>query len=189
MLVYTGRRALPDAGDEPDVDTLNYLAYGSNLYPPRLRARIALRAERGTVALDGWTLAFGKRGGDGSAKCTLLARAGARAWGAVYAIDPAAKATLDAIEGAGHGYTVHWLECPPHGPCFLYLAAAATLEPGLAPFDWYKAYVLAGARYHALPPDYIEAIAGVAARADPDRARAAENFARIAGSPPARHSP
>ena len=62
---------------------LHYLAYGSNLYPPRLAARIELQAILGTVALPDEALEFRKRGADGSAKCTLTAGAGATAYAAL----------------------------------------------------------------------------------------------------------
>ena len=41
--------------------TVNYLAYGSNLFPPRLAARIPIVATAGVVALAGWRLEFTKR--------------------------------------------------------------------------------------------------------------------------------
>lgn len=158
---------------------INYLAYGSNLFPPRLAARIAIAPQRGIVALPGFALTFSKRGRDGSAKCTLEAVPGAQAWAAVYGIDAADKPLLDSIEGVGEGYDVHWLDCAAHGSCFLYLATAQAVVRDLPPYDWYKAYVVAGARYHCLPPEYIAEIEAVPAIADADRQRAAANFAKI----------
>ncbi len=161
------------------MSTLNYLAYGSNLFPPRLAARIRIVAENGSVALPDYALSFTKRGRDGSAKCTLIPRIDAQAWVAVYTIEQADKSTLDIIEGVGHGYTVQWLESPLYGRCFLYLATADALVDNMRPFDWYKAYVLAGARYHALPARYIATIEATPAIADPDTDRATMNFAQI----------
>lgn len=161
------------------MSTVNYLAYGSNLFPPRLAARIPIRAESGTVLLPDRALAFTKRGRDGSAKCTLAAHPGAQAWAAVYRIDAADKPTLDAIEGVGRGYAVAWLDCPPHGACFVYLATADALVDDWRPYDWYKAYVMAGASYHALPAAYVAAIEAVPAVADLDQERAAMNFTLI----------
>jgi len=159
--------------------TINYLAYGSNLLPARLAARVRIVAERGVVAIPDHALSFTKRGRDGSGKCTLVPCGGALAWCAVYAIAADDKPALDAIEGVGKGYAVHWRDCPPHGSCFLYLATADALVPDLPPYTWYQALVLAGARHHSLPADYLAAIAAVPAIADSDSARAAQHAALL----------
>lgn len=158
---------------------LHYLAYGSNLYPARLAARIEVLDIRGVVVLPDEALEFRKRGADGSAKCTLTARRGATAYAAVYAIAAQAKPVLDRIEGVGHGYRVEWREQWPHGVCFVYVAEDAAVSDGLLPFDWYKAYVVAGARYHAFPSHYVAALDAVVAQPDPDRQRASEHLASL----------
>ena len=160
--------------------TLHYLAYGSNLYPPRLAARIPIVAVVGVVELPGWALAFNKRGSDGSAKCNLHCRDGALAYGVIYRIAAVDRATLDRIEGAGRGYDVDALTLAPHGECCFYRATADAIDESLRPFDWYRAYVLAGARHHALPQCYLDQIAAVLTVIDSDARRRAENFARIA---------
>ena len=38
----------------------------------------------------------------------------------------------------------------------------STSDPSLTPYDWYKAFVLAGAREHGLPQDYVAALDAVA---------------------------
>ena len=163
--------------------TVNYLAYGSNLFPPRLADRIALYGVAGVVSLDDTRLAFHKRGADGSGKCTLLPCPGTRAHGVVYRIDTAGKASLDHIEGVGRGYRVESLLDSVLGECFFYRAEQAALDQALLPFDWYHAYVLAGARYHGLPADYLAAIAALVTRVDLDVARRAENYARLTHRP------
>jgi hypothetical protein len=163
--------------------TINYLAYGSNLFPPRLSDRIAVHGVAGMVALADTRLAFNKRGADGSGKCTLLSRPGALAYGVVYRIDTGDKATLDRIEGVGHGYAVETWHDATLGECFFYRALPAALDDSLSPFDWYHAYVLNGARCHGLPADYIAAIAAVSCVIDPDINRRTENFARLARQP------
>jgi cation transport regulator ChaC len=160
--------------------TLHYLAYGSNLFPPRLAARIAIHGVAGVVTMADTQLVFHKRGADGSGKCTLLPCNGATAYGVVYRIDAADRDTLDRIEGVGHGYRVETLRDTALGECFFYRAETSALDTRLMPFDWYHAYVLAGARHHGLPGDYLAAIAAVATLIDTDVARRAENFARLA---------
>ena len=165
------------------MEMMNYLAYGSNLYPPRLAARIAIVDTLGAFELKGWKLEFNKRGGDGSGKCNLVANADARAYGAVYTMTPSDKQILDRIEGLGRGYDEAWLELDGVGACFSYSAKADYLDARLQPHDWYKAFVLAGARYHGFPRSYIDAIEAVTARPDPDAARCAENLSVLQASP------
>ncbi len=162
---------------------MNYLAYGSNLYPPRLKARIAVADTLGAFELNGWKLEFNKRGGDGSGKCNLAADADTKAFGAVYAITPSDKQILDRIEGLGRGYDEAWLEVEGLGACFFYSAKADYIDSRLQPHDWYKALVLAGAHYHGFPRSYIDAIEAVAACPDPDAARRAENLSVLQAPP------
>lgn len=163
--------------------TLNYLAYGSNLFAPRLAARIAIREVIGVLSLDDTRLVFHKRGADGSGKCSLLACTGAQSHGVVYRIDTADKPTLDRIEGCARGYRVEWLLDSVLGECFFYRAEEAALDASLLPFDWYHAYVLAGAGHHGLPAAYVAAIAAVPTRVDQDVRRRAENYARLRRPP------
>lgn len=158
------------------VTTLHYLAYGSNLFPPRLAARIAIHRVVGLIALPDTALEFNKRGADGSGKCNLRARSGAVAYGVVYRIATADKVALDRIEGVGHGYHVDTLHDHQHGLCYFYRADETALDDRLRPYDWYKAYVLAGARHHQLPADYLAALAVIEAQTDEDAIRRRQNF-------------
>jgi hypothetical protein len=42
-------------------------------------------------------------------------------------------------------------------------------------YDWYKALVVAGARFHDFPAEYVAAIAATPSRPDPDPRRAQQN--------------
>ncbi len=153
-----------------------YLAYGSNLHPLRLGERApSARLER-TVALDGRRLVLHKRGRDGSAKCDLLHTGDSRdrAFGAVYRIDSADRASLDRCEGLGKGYEESTLVLAVEGErldCFTYLAQAGHIDAGLRPYDWYRTLVLLGALRLGLPADYIERLRRVPCIEDPDRQR------------------
>lgn len=150
--------------------TLRYAAYGSNLHPTRLRARVPSARLRGTAALEGYALRFHKRSRDGSAKCDLVA-ADEVAHVAIYELDADHKTWLDAIEGVGAGYEIATLDVPGHGTCFAYVASASHIEPMLEPFVWYRALVEIGCRYHGFPRAYLERVAATAAIDDPDAAR------------------
>lgn len=163
------------------MNAIRYLAYGSNLFPAWLQARVGAVETLGFVPLQGWAIDFSKRGADGSGKCTLNRDASGCAYGVIYAIGAETVATLDRIEGVGHGYATAWLDLPGYDRCYVYLAEEQHRDNRLQPFDWYKALVLSGARHHGFPGDYIEALEAVTAIVDPDAERRALNLDVAAG--------
>ncbi len=83
------------------------------------------------------------------------------------------RTLLDEIEGLGSGYDGIELDMPEYGTCFSYIAQHAYLDDTLQPYDWYKAFVLAGARFHRFPRAYLEHIETTLAILDPDPKRGA----------------
>ncbi len=160
--------------------TIRYLAYGSNLYPARLGARVAGVTSLGISALPGWALRFHKSSADGSGKCNLIRDPAATAYGAVYEISLADKQRLDTIEGAGVGYQDVRIELTAYGGVYVYLAEPSHINDHLQPYDWYHAFVIAGARHHRFPDTYIAQIARVDSLRDPDDARRSRNQAILA---------
>lgn len=152
-----------------------YAAYGSNLHPVRLTARVPSATLLGTCVLPGWSLRFHKRGADGSAKCDIVAH-GDRTYLAVYDIAAAHRARLDEAEGVGAGYEVRTLELPGYGDGFIYVANESHVDPTLKPYGWYRALVAIGCRYHAFPGDYVARLAAVETIDDPDLARHARHM-------------
>ena len=75
-----------------------YFAYGSNLCAARLRELAPSALARGAAQAHGFALRLDKRGVDGTAKANLHPAPGGVVWGAVYALDPADWARLDARE-------------------------------------------------------------------------------------------
>jgi len=164
--------------------TLRYLAYGSNLLPARLGARLGGIRALGRIALPGWELQFHKSGGDGSGKCDLVASPGGHAFGAIYEISVADRVRLDTIEGVGHGYRGTTIEITAIGQVYVYLAEDTHINPELQPFDWYHGFVVAGARHHGFPADYIAAIESITPTRDSDDERRGANLAILHGTPP-----
>ncbi|HEY5720485.1 MAG TPA: gamma-glutamylcyclotransferase family protein [Gammaproteobacteria bacterium] len=165
---------------------LNYFAYGSNLHPQRMRARVPSAQPLGCAVLNGHQLRFHKRSiKDGSAKCDAhyTGHPADRLYGAVYRIAAGDKPALDAIEGTGYGVVEQVvLVAGRRLPVFLYRARPECVAAALAPFDWYHALVLSGARHHGLPDGYIAMLEAVSATADPDPERAAAGFAQLRGA-------
>ena len=159
---------------------LYYAAYGSNLHPVRLAARVPSAELIGIRHLAGWSLRFNKISNvDGSAKCSIE-RGGEGTWHAIYRMAADEKSLLDACEGLGNGYDDLALDIPEFGRCFTYIASPSHIRTGLEPFDWYKAMVLRGCEAHGFPAAYIAGIQAVDAAPDPDPERGGEQWAIVA---------
>ena len=127
--------------------------------------------------MPGRAVKFHKRSNtDASAKCDLVALPGAgESFAVLYELSAAHKPQLDAIEGLGHGYREARAGIALHGMSyrpFLYIAEESHIAPCLRPFHWYKAMVIAGARHHGFPQDYVAALEAVESAEDPDSQRA-----------------
>lgn len=154
--------------------TLHYFAYGSNLYLPRMQARVPSARVLVRGHLDKHDLLFHKRGCDGSGKCNILhtGRHTDRVHGCIYTMSAAERPQLDAVEVPD--YQAVPVDVTTAGGAiraFTYLAPPETVDDSLVPFDWYLALVVVGARQHGLPEDYVARLATVAAVADPDPER------------------
>ena len=158
----------------------HYLAYGSNLHPLRLAERVPSSRLLGITRLARHTVSFVKRSRDRSAKCSLVFTDDPddAAHCAVYELDKAERHLLDRVEGLGKGYDEARFEVRVNGRAlvaFTYVAAGSHLVTGLAPYDWYKALVLEGARYHGFPEAYIACLDDIQCMPDPDPARNRRN--------------
>ncbi len=156
-----------------------YAAYGSNLHPLRLRARLPTAALLGDAFVPGYSLRFDKRSRDGSAKCGIDS-GGDGVHVAVFEVSQSEQLALDEIEGVGHGYERFELEVPGFGNCFTYAATPSHLQPGLPAYDWYREFVLVGCRSHGFPADYIAAIEAKIVTHDPDRERRRRSWEVVA---------
>lgn len=159
---------------------IHYLAYGSNLHPMRLKARVPSARIVGVVEMTGYKLAFHKRSIDGSGKCLIYTEQGDqhKMYGVLYEFDPLEKAALDVLEGNGKGYIEQIIQFPLNGETYtpyIYGAQSTHIDPNLTPYHWYKNLVLAGASYHNFPAEYIAAIEAIPSKADPDLARTQNN--------------
>jgi hypothetical protein len=158
------------------MQTIRYLAYGSNLLPARITARLGSCTTLGTIRLSGWQLCFHKIGADGSGKCNIVTAPASVAYGAVYELPLSHKQQLDTIEGVGKGYTDVTMILKDYGSAQVYLAEPSSIDEQLIPYDWYRAFVLSGATYHRFPASYLAEINAVETIRDPDDARRTENL-------------
>lgn len=132
---------------------MRYFAYGSNLLSARITARCPSARAIGAGFAKGYMLEFTKRSIDGSGKATLAPSAQSAVHGVVFDI---ADIELPALDIAESGYErLDNFAVDGFDQCAVtYIARAAS--PGLAPYDWYLALVIAGANEHALDAAYIK---------------------------------
>jgi len=159
------------------MNTIHYLAYGSNLHPARIGERLGPITSLGKTELTGWGLRYHKSSADGSGKCNLVMESTEVAYGAVYEISCADKDRLDIIEGVGNGYRDVRIELPLFGDVWVYLAEPSHIDDELTPYDWYHAFVVHGARHHQFPENYIAEISNVVSVRDRDEQRRSRNLA------------
>ena len=164
----------------PDpLNTYHYLAYGSNLHPERLRRRVPSAVLRGTCFLPDYSLRFHKTSNvDASGKCNIV-RGTEGVFVAIYAIDVAERAILDRIEGLGNGYSDMQIEAPGFGSCSTYTAEPRVIDESLCPMDWYREYVVRGARFHGFPEDYIARLESIVVEEDTDMTRAEREWGNV----------
>jgi len=159
---------------------MKYFAYGSNMCTNRLRDRVPSCRFHAVATLQGHTLKFHKCSTDGSGKCNAL-RTGSQldyVIGVVFEVDSAEKPRLDLAEGLHHGYEDTCVSvASSQGPieAWMYVADQTAIDDRLAPYTWYKDFVLGGAREHGLPDAYIAGVEAVEAWQDRDQTREQEN--------------
>jgi len=158
--------------------TLDYFAFGSNLYLPRMQARVPSAVPVTVARLPDHRLTFDKLGRDDSNKCSFTAAEGETLWGVVYRIAAQDLPALDEAEGPGYDRVEVRVAAPKEWlAVFTYRARPDWIGRGW-PYDWYRELVVTGARHHALPAEHVARIAGVTAVPDPDARRSRANRPR-----------
>ena len=113
-----------------------YFAYGSNLHPARIDARVETPIFVGIAVARDRQLAFHKVGQDGSAKCDAP-KASGYVYGALYELDEPSVGRLDRYERVGAGYERSQLVVDGQigrVEAVTYLAQAATSTVAFGPF-------------------------------------------------------
>ena len=140
--------------------SVTYFAYGSNMLTARLTARCASAVAIGIGAVAGYSLAFTKRGADGSGKANLIATGDGevRTPGVLFRIGDADLARLDAFEGAGYARRDDLEVNVTDGSRSIKAVSyeAIDIAPDSKPFDWYLALAVAGALEHGLAIAHVD---------------------------------
>lgn len=167
--------------------TFLYFAYGSNMLSVRIKAPERCPSARalGIAELSGHELRWHKTSKDGSGKCDIVATSatGASVFGVLYEIAGPEKTALDRAEGLGAGYEEIEVEILCAGGEVTAKAYRATdADSSLCPYTWYRALVIAGAKEHGFPADYIARLEVVPADQDCDQKRHDKNMRLIAAA-------
>jgi uncharacterized protein (TIGR00369 family) len=135
-----------------------YFAYGSNMATARLRARAVSARSLGAARLEGFSWRCNKYSLDGTAKANLGREDADETWGVLYEIEGTDLEALDRSEG-GYERIAVVVRLGDGAPREAYTYVSQRLcEPDVVPADWYLALVVAGAREHALPEDWVRSI-------------------------------
>lgn len=166
---------------------LFYFAYGSNLHPGRLRARVPSARALGRGHLRGFCVRFHKRGRDLSAKCDAwrTRRRQDLVQGVVYRIARDDRHLLDRAEDCGKGFDRVRLLVSLGGcsrAVFTYRARPELIAFGIQQFDWYLDYLLRGGRQHGLPGRYLLELSREQVLRDPNANRRLINLRVLQGN-------
>lgn len=166
-------------------ETFVTFAYGSNMLSARLRNRVSTATVIGAGQLRGYSLKWDKRSRrDGSGKCDaqFTGSEADSVWGVLFRVETSQKLLLDEAEGLHQGYEEKEVHIQTgEGSVKAQLYYATDKDVSCRPFNWYKAFVVAGAREHNLPPDYISLLEAEVSVLDPNQRRAAENAKILSG--------
>lgn len=139
----------------------------------------------GVGELRGYELKWHKRSTDGSGKCDVVPANDENqiVYGVLFEISASEKSKLDEAEGLGNGYEEKQVQVVFAGkPRTVTLYAATKTDSSLKPYTWYKAFVVAGAKEHKLPGEYIRQLEAVEATEDPNRERHDKNTRLFTGT-------
>jgi gamma-glutamylcyclotransferase len=137
-----------------------YFAYGSNLSTRRLIGRVGNVHAKSVACLSDHRIAFNKPSRDGSGKANVVESAGASTWGMVFELKAQSWDVLDRFE-PGYARQLHAVRSREGASIEAQLYVHTPGGPDLTPFDWYLEAILAGAREHRLPSDYVSRLESV----------------------------
>lgn len=152
------------------------------MWTARLRERTPSAKPVGARWLSGYRLEWDKISADGSRKCDARRTDGPNdtVWGVLYEIAAEEEQLLDQAEGLGAGYEKSWVSVGGlSGVVNASIYVATSKRADDLPYDWYKAYVVAGAKEHGLPAEYVQSLESVAVKKDPDWNRAHRHLCRL----------
>jgi gamma-glutamylcyclotransferase len=159
---------------------MKIFAYGSNMSLNRLRKRVPSAMKLVNGYIEGYQVKCTKRSTDGSGKATILVsdQPERKVWGVIFEIEQKEKPRLDKAEGLNNGYNETIIDVKfEAGTCNaqVYIADEDSIDEDLAPYEWYKDFIVSGARENELPKEYIDELETIKAVKDNDDLRRLKN--------------
>ncbi len=141
-----------------------YFAYGSNLWSEQMERRTGPIRDARRCRLDGYRLAFDKRGSTRSPVfANIVEERDAVVWGVAYLCNDEAIEQMNRFEGLAKGHYVHAnvrvvIDSGEVLDALTYVAGPGQVcDPG-APSAQYLNLILDGAAHHQLPTEYVDSI-------------------------------
>ncbi len=144
------------------------------MLPSRLQRRCPSARVVTRAVAPGYRVAFEKLSEDTSGKATLVPCEGPdSAAGVVYELLQSEIDALDAFEGPGYRRSERFpVTCIDSGKALVTCTYVARKNvPGLRPYDWYLALILAGLAEHGGDPSCAQALRTIAYDIDEQRSR------------------
>ena len=144
-----------------------YFAYGSNMLDERLKDPIRcpsskkIKPSTGSQhLLKGWKFSFSKSSRDKSGKGNIVEtrKKGDKVYGVIFEIKYSEKDELDCAEKGYDDYEITILDEKNSRKNCEKVIVYYKKNPGRSkiPYDWYKEYIVEGAKKHNLPKRYIK---------------------------------
>lgn len=130
-----------------------YFAYGSNMFPPRLRERIKKYHCGFQATASGYEFTYNKKGADKTAKANLKSSTEGQVYGVCFEID---EEDFNKLDGYEKGYEKCCIKLRINGKDEIadtYISSIT--DENIAPSDEYKNLVLWGAKYWGLEEQYV----------------------------------
>ncbi|MDR2231345.1 MAG: gamma-glutamylcyclotransferase [Flavobacteriaceae bacterium] len=147
---------------------MKIFAYGSNMNLDRLKERVPSANKLFNAYIKSYSLRCNKASSDKeSSKANIIKTDNDDdiVWGVMFEIDDSEKPNLDKAKGLGQGYNESILSFldSENNPqeAQVYIADESAINDDLLPYDWYKEYIVSGAKENNLPKEYIEKLEAI----------------------------
>lgn len=161
---------------------MKIFAYGSNMNINRLRNRVPSATKLTNAFITGYFLTCNKVSTDGSAKANIIKSDNLEdeVWGVIFEIADNEKEHLDRAEGLGKGYTemkMNFIDLNNiNHEAQVYVAENNSINNKLLPFDWYRRYIITGAKENHLPSKYLRKLESLEFVVDANEDRRKKNI-------------
>lgn len=144
---------------------MKIFAYGSNMNLNRLKERAPSANKLLNAYIKNHTIKCNKVSSkDRSSKANIVETGNDDdiVWGVIFEIDDSEKPNLDEYEKGYNESTLSFLDSEnnPH-EAQVYIADESAINEDLLPYDWYKEYIVSGAKENDLPQEYIEKLEAI----------------------------